>query len=88
MDKRLISVDVKALLGSSAVALAIATAASPVLSQSRDVQTVQAPAQRTFNIPPQPLASALPLFGHSRAARSPPTARSCAVWRRKAFRAR
>lgn len=64
MDKRSSSLGVKALLSTSAVGLILAASALPALSQSPDVQTVQAPAQRTFNIAPQSLASALPLFGH------------------------
>jgi len=63
MDKRLGSLSVTAVLGTSAITMALATGTAPTFAQSSEVQTVQAPAQRAFNIGPQPLASALPLFG-------------------------
>ncbi len=63
MDKRLSSLGAKALLGTSAITLAVAVGTPVAFAQSADVQTVQAPALRTFNIPPQSLASSLPLFG-------------------------
>ena len=63
MDKRLSSLGVTAVLGTSAITMALAAGAAPAVAQPPDVQTVQAPAQRSFNIGPQSLASALPLFG-------------------------
>ena len=63
MDKRLGSLSVTAVLGTSAITMALATGTAPTFAQSSEVQTVQAPAQRAFNIGPQPLVSALPLFG-------------------------
>ncbi|HQS17182.1 TonB-dependent receptor [Reyranella sp.] len=63
MDKRLGSLGVGAMLGTSAITMVLAAGATPAVAQSPDVQTVQAPAQRSFNIGPQSLASALPLFG-------------------------
>jgi iron complex outermembrane recepter protein len=63
MDKRLSSLGVTAVLGTSAITMALAAGAAPAVAQPPDVQTVQAPAQRSFNIGPQSLAGALPLFG-------------------------
>ena len=52
------------LFAASAVVLALAAPPTPLFAQSPadDAQTAQT-AQRTFDIPPQPLSSALPLFG-------------------------
>ena len=52
------------LFAASAVVLALAASPTPLFAQSPadDAQTAQT-AQRTFDIPPQPLSSALPLFG-------------------------